>query len=161
MSLARPVEFIRDGRTIPSPEVTKLMYSMLELGPKDKLLEIGTGSSVQTSEWAKSGCEVHTIELKPVTEPWRLDNHGLEQVYAHIGDGKHGLPREAPFTAIVATCGVSDIPEAWKDQLEPMGRIVAPVGTCEAQKLTLFRKTEDGHVVPQRVAGYTRFSMMQ
>lgn len=58
----RPPEFIRDGRTVPSPEVTKIMAEMLKLGPADKLLEIGTGSASQTVEWAKSGCEVHTID---------------------------------------------------------------------------------------------------
>lgn len=159
MSLAS--EMLKSGRTIPSPEVTKLMYAMLELGPEDKLLEIGTGSASQTQEWAKSGCEIHTIELEPIVDPSKLGSHGLEQVYAHLGDGKNGLPQEAPFSAIVATCGVASIPEAWQEQLKPMGRLVAPVGKAEAQKLTLFRKTEDGYVVPQRVAAYTRFSMMR
>jgi protein-L-isoaspartate(D-aspartate) O-methyltransferase len=150
-----------DGRTVPSPEVTKLMYGMLELGPKDKLLEIGTGSASQTAEWAKSGCEIHTIELKPVIDPADLKLHGLAQVYAHLGDGKAGLPQEAPFSAIVATCGVQEIPEAWKAQLSTDGRMVIPLGTPEVQKLTLIRKTEAGEFIPQRIAAYTRFSMMK
>lgn len=153
----RPPEFIADGRTIPSPQVTSLMYSMLQLGPKDKLLEIGTGSASQTQVWAKSGCEIHTIELQRVVAP---DEIGLNQVYAHLGDGKLGLPQEAPFTAIVATCGVKSIPDAWQDQLAPQGRIVAPIGDAEVQRLTLFRKI-DGQLVPQRIAAYTRFSMMR
>lgn len=150
---------VKSGRAIPSPEVTKLMYSLLSLGPSDKLLEIGTGSASQTQEWAKSGCELHTVELEPVVDPERLGSHGLEQVYAHLGDGKKGLPQEAPFTAIVATCGVKSIPESWIEQLSPEGRLVAPIGNAEAQKLTLFRKS-NGSLVPQRVAAYTRFQMM-
>ena len=160
LQVVRPPEFIADGRTIPSPEVTALMNQMLELTPADKLLEIGTGSASQTVEWAKSGCEVHTIELKPVVDPERMTNHGLDQVYAHMGDGKHGLPQEAPFSAIVATCGVRSIPDAWKDQLAPLGRMVVPIGDATVQRLTLIRKNQDGSVMPQRVAAYVRFLMM-
>lgn len=156
----RPPEFVRDGRTVPSPEVTHIMASMLKLGPADNLLEIGTGSASQTVEWAKSGCEVHTIELSPVIEPWQV-HVGKDQVYAHIGNGKHGLPKEAPFSAIVATCGIEAIPDAWKDQLKPLGRMVVPIGTSSCQRLTLFEKDEEGTFRPQKIAGYVRFSMMR
>lgn len=149
----------RDGRTIPSKEVTALMANLLDLGPSDKLLEIGTGSATQTEEWAKSGCEIHTIEVKPVVEPWRVIS-GLDQVYAHIGDGKLGLPNEAPFSRIVATCGIEKIPDAWTDQLGDNGRMVVPIGNPEVQKLTLFEKL-DGGLRPIRIAAYTRFSMMR
>jgi protein-L-isoaspartate(D-aspartate) O-methyltransferase len=154
-----PVEFLKDGRTVPSPEVTAIMYQMLQLTPTDKLLEIGTGSASQTAEWAKAGCEIHTVEVKPVVDPERMGNMGLDQVYAHMGDGKKGLPHEGPFTAIVATCGVESIPVAWKDQLAEGGRMVAPLGNSEVQKLTLLIKVR-GYLIPQRVAAYTRFSMM-
>jgi len=160
MQIVRPPEFIRDGRTIPSPEVTKLMGELLQLTPEDKLLEIGTGSASQTVEWVKSGCEVHTIELKPVIDPQRMTNLGLDQVYAHAGDGRLGLPQEAPFTAIVATCGLQSIPDAWKDQLGKGGRMVVPLGDSMCQRLTLLRKNDDGSFLPQRVAAYTRFLMM-
>lgn len=156
----RPPEFIRDGRTIPSPQVTALMAELLGLKPEDKLLEIGTGSASQTLEWAKSGCEIHTIELHPVVNPADMSDHGANQVYAHLGDGKLGLPQEAPFSAIVATCGVQSIPDAWKDQLSPDGRIVVPIGNSSVQRLTLFRK-QDSAFLPQRIAGYVRFSMMR
>ena len=136
------------------------MGQMLKLTHEDKLLEIGTGSASQTVEWAKSGCEVHTIELQPVTEPWRVFT-GKDQVYAHIGNGKFGLPQEAPFSAIVATCGVESIPDAWTDQLKPLGRLVVPLGNSSCQRLTLFEKDEDGRFIPQRIAGYVRFSMMR
>jgi protein-L-isoaspartate(D-aspartate) O-methyltransferase len=136
------------------------MSDMLQLTEADKLLEIGTGSASQTVEWASSGCEVHTIELKPVVEPWRLDNEGADQVFAHMGDGKLGLPQEAPFSAIVATCGVEDIPDAWKDQLGPQGRMVVPVGSSSVQRLTLFSKDAEGSFRPIRIAGYVRFSMI-
>lgn len=149
------------NRTIPSPEVTRIMAEMLQLRPTDKLLEIGTGSASQTQEWAKSGCEIHTIELQPIVNPEAMGNRGLDQVYAHAGDGKKGLPQEAPFTAIVATCGVSEIPEAWREQLAVNGRMVVPLGSAEVQKLTLLRKKPNGALNLERIGAYTRFLMMK
>ena len=147
-----------DGRrTIPSKEVTDIMLEMLALTPEDKVLEIGTGSGYQTQRLADTGAEVHSIEL----EPW-VDSTVItgECVFLHTGDGKDGLPTYGPFTAIVATCGVRDVPRAWLDQLAPGGRIVCPVGDESSQRLVLFTLGEGG-LQPRRVAAYVRFQMMR
>ena len=147
-----------DGkRTIPSPEVTRIMLSLLQLTDSDKLLEIGTGSGIQTESWGQSGAEIHSIEL----EPW-IDSTKVvgECVYLHSGDGRLGLPGEAPFTAIVATCGIEQIPREWTEQLADGGRLVAPVGEPKCQKLTLFRKI-GGELVPERIGAYSRFQMLR
>ena len=149
-----------DGkRTIPSPKVTDLILEMLALKPEDKLLEIGTGSGYQTQEFAKSGAEIHSIELEPfVTASGLTVGHTL--VYLHSGDGKYGLEHEAPFTAIVATCGVPEIRKEWIDQLAEQGRMVLPLGDASVQKLTLLRK-QNGEVIPERIGAYVRFQMLR
>src|ERR1700676_4455582 len=97
-----------DGkRTIPSPECRALIRQMLGLGPKDKVLEIGTGSGTMTNEFAATGAEVHSIELEPLLDTTKIIG---DYVFLHTGDGVRGLPASAPFTAIVATCGVEAIP---------------------------------------------------
>lgn len=147
-----------DGRrTVPSPEVTRLMMEMLQLTPQDKVLEIGTGSGYQTQQLAKTGAEIHTIELEPFIEP---DDVKGCNVYLHSGDGSIGLEQEAPFTAIVATCGVAEIPDAWRKQLVDEGRIVAPIGDSECQRLTSFHKS-DGQLIPRYIGGYVRFQMLR
>src|SRR4051812_6895617 len=121
-----------DGkRTVPSPRVTEIMLEMLKLTPKDKLLEIGTGSGTQTQAFAATGAEIHSVEV----EPWlgEVDLDGKTNVYLHTGDGIEGIAHEAPFSAIVATCGVSQVPDAWKRQLADRGSLVAPVGDATAQ----------------------------
>lgn len=148
-----------DGeRAIPSSKVTEVMVDCLGLQPKDKLLEVGTGSGSQTAEFAKSGAEIHSIELEPVIDA--VDRLGCTPIYLHSGDGTFGLEQEAPFTAIVATCGVTEIPKAWKEQLAEEGRLLCPIGDKFCQKLTLFKKRQ-GELYPQRVAAYVRFQMIR
>lgn len=147
-----------DGkRAIPTPEITAIMLDALELTYNDVLMEIGTGSGYQTQRFAETGAEVHTIEL----EPW-LDTTKIvgDYVYLHVGDGRIGLPSVAPFTAIVATCGIEQIPCAWPDQLAEGGRLLIPVGDSASQRLTLFRKRH-GELIPERIIAYTRFQMLR
>lgn len=156
----QPVTFspVFDGkRTIPSPQVIQLILELLQLGPADKLMEIGTGSGTMTSEFGATGAEVHSIELEPWVDSTKITG---DYVFLHSGDGIHGLPNHAPFTAIVATCGVEQLPKAWADQLGDGGRLVVPIGDSASQRLTIFRK-EGSELVPVRVAAYVRFSMMR
>lgn len=147
-----------DGkRTIPSEQITDLMANLLDLRPTDKLMEIGTGSAYQTRKWSEFGCEVHSIELEPFVDSTVVTG---PYVYLHSGDGRIGLPGEAPFTAIVATCGIPQIPPAWKEQLADGGRMLAPVGDIGVQHLTLFRK-ENGDLIPVCVGAYVRFQMLR
>lgn len=147
-----------DGRrTIPSPECRALIRQMLNLGPRDKVLEIGTGSGTQTNEFGTTGAEVHSIEL----EPW-VDSTVItgDCVFLHTGDGINGIPNQAPFTAIVATCGIESIPRSWCEQLVDGGRLVAPIGDGSSQRLTIFRK-HGLELIPERITAYVRFSMMK
>ena len=144
-------------RTIPSPRMTKLMLEHLNLGPSDILMEIGTGSGEQTMAFEQTGAEIHTVELEPYFPP--CDKNG-STVFLHQGDGAEGLPSHAPFTAIVATCGVEKIPDSWVRQLAEGGRLLAPIGDSSCQKLTLFNKVGD-EIRPAKVAAYCRFQMLR
>jgi protein-L-isoaspartate(D-aspartate) O-methyltransferase len=147
-----------DGkRTIPSFQVTLIMLELLRLDASDKLMEIGTGSAYQTEKFRETGAEIHSIELEPWIDTTKVTG---DYVYLHSGDGIKGLPSHAPFTAIVATCGIEQIPQAWTDQLGDGGRLVVPIGDSACQKLTLFRK-HGGELIPERIGAYTRFQMLR
>ena len=56
---------IGHGQTISQPYTVALMTELLDLGPGDKVLEVGTGSGYQAAVLAEMGVEVHTIEIIP------------------------------------------------------------------------------------------------
>lgn len=142
-------------KAIPSRRVTELMLELLDLKLTDKILEIGTGSETQTREWSSRCAEVHTIDCAPCVSADYLGKH----VHYSLGDGAKGIPGDS-FNAIVATCGVEKISEAWITQLVDGGRLVIPFGSAECQKLTLFMK-KNGILGACKIAGYVRFQMMR
>src|SRR5262249_31387071 len=60
---------IGHGQTISQPQVVGLMTQALEVGPRHKVLEIGTGSGYQTAVLSRLARRVYTIERhKPLLQ---------------------------------------------------------------------------------------------
>ncbi len=66
------------------------------------------------------------------------------------GDGSRGLNIEAPFDKIIAAATAEKIPEAWKEQLEIGGRLVAPVQSS----IWLLIKESEGKFKEQEFPGF-------
>jgi protein-L-isoaspartate(D-aspartate) O-methyltransferase len=123
------------------------MTAVLEVGPEDRVLEIGTGSGYQTAVLAELAGEVFSIERH---EP--LARHAAavlrELAYSNVrllvGDGTLGYPAEAPYTRILVTAAAGKIPTALCDQLAAGGILVMPVGEAGGQILQVLRKRADG-----------------
>jgi protein-L-isoaspartate O-methyltransferase len=68
-------------------------------------------------------------------------------------DGTYGYPAAAPFDRILITAGTAEIPETLLVQLAVGGRLVAPVGPPERQRIRVVRRRktdfarEDGEEV--------------
>jgi protein-L-isoaspartate(D-aspartate) O-methyltransferase len=144
---------IGNGQTISQPYIVALMTSLLELGPKSKVLEIGTGSGYHAAVLSRVAGEVYTIEI--VEDLGRqarqtLDKLGYRNVHARIGDGYQGWPEKGPFDAIVLTAAPPRIPQPLLDQLKPGGRMVLPVGTFW-QDLLVVTKRADGSIEKRKV----------
>lgn len=138
------------GQTISQPFIVALMTDMLNLGPDDVVLEVGTGSGYQAAVLARLVREVHTIEIIPelaASARDRLARLGFANVRTYTGDGYYGVEAAAPFDAIVVTAAASHVPPPLIQQLKPGGRMVIPVGHSFAlQHLMLVEKDEDGRV---------------
>jgi protein-L-isoaspartate(D-aspartate) O-methyltransferase len=134
------------GQTISQPYVVAYMTAAAEVGPGDRVLEIGTGSGYQAAILAELAEEVYTIErIEALAEnaEKRLRMMGYDNVHVRWGDGYKGWPEKAPFDVIIVTAAPPDVPEKLKEQLAEGGRMVVPVGSF-FQELYFLRRTEDG-----------------
>ncbi len=138
------------GQTISQPFIVALMTHLLEVGPDDRVLEIGTGSGYQAAVLGKLAAQVHTVEIIPelaAEAQAKLQAHGFTNVHTRTGDGWHGWPEAGPYDGIMVTAAGPDIPVKLVEQLKPGGRMVLPIGEQNrGQMLTLLIKDEDGDV---------------
>jgi len=141
---------IGHGQTISQPYMVAEMTRLLDLGPKDTVLEVGTGSGYQAAVLTHLTPHVCTIEIVgPLAQAAakRLKRLGYDCVQARRGDGYHGWPGKARFDAIVVTCAAGQVPPPLLNQLKPGGRMVIPVGGPFAiQRLLLVQKNAQGEV---------------
>ena len=136
------------GQTISQPSVVGLMTQALNIQPRDKILEVGTGSGYQAAVLSQLARRVYTIERhkRLVTEAQAIfDRIGLSNITAVHADGSFGLPEQSPFDRILVTAAAEDPPGPLLAQLRVGGIMVLPVGQSDAvQSLIRVTRTEDG-----------------
>jgi protein-L-isoaspartate(D-aspartate) O-methyltransferase len=139
---------IGHGQTISQPYVVAFMTEALVLRPRDRVLEIGTGSGYQAAVLAGLVAEVYTTELvEPLARQAEVDLRrlGYTNVHVRVGDGYRGWPEATPFDAILVTCAPDQVPDDLVQQLKVGGRMIVPVGHQGGpQDLILLRKTLGG-----------------
>jgi protein-L-isoaspartate(D-aspartate) O-methyltransferase len=144
------------GQTISQPSVVGLMTQRLAVQPGQKVLEIGTGSGYQAAVLSRIARTVYSLER--IDELARgaaqtLGGLGYQNVSVKAFDGTYGYPAAAPFDRILVTAGTAEIPETLLEQLAVGGRLVAPVGPPERQRIRVVRRRktdfarEDGEEV--------------
>jgi protein-L-isoaspartate(D-aspartate) O-methyltransferase len=136
------------GQTISAPVIVGLMTAALDIGDRDRILEVGTGSGYQAAILARLARRVYTMDrfrtlVEAAESRWRTLR--LTNITSITGDGTKGWPEQAPFDGIVITAAGEAVPEALKKQVRVGGVIVMPIGPVEGvQKLTRLVRTEDG-----------------
>jgi protein-L-isoaspartate(D-aspartate) O-methyltransferase len=134
---------IGHGQTISQTYIVALMTEKLRIQPKDRVLEIGTGSGYQAAILAELGAEVYSIEIiEPLaqTAEATLQRFGYKNVHVKAADGYKGWPEKAPFDACIVTCAPNHVPQPLIDQLKEGARMIIPVGEKFAQQLYLLEK---------------------
>ena len=136
------------GQTISQPSIVALMTEALDVQPRDKVLEIGTGSAYQAAILSQLARRVYTVDRysRLVREARAVfEAEDITNIIALIADGSRGLPEQAPFDRIILTAASEDPPGPLLEQLRVGGIMVLPVGQSDTvQTLVKVVKTEDG-----------------
>ncbi len=152
---------IGEKQTISQPYIVALMTEALELGGREKVLELGTGSGYQAAILAELADRVFTIErIASLAQKARriLESLNYYNVVIRVGDGTYGWREECPFDAILVAAGSPSIPRTLVEQLAVGGRMVIPVGGRYTQNLIkLTRLSENADDVRQEDLGGCRF----
>ena len=136
------------GQTISQPSVVGLMTQALNVQPRDKVLEVGTGSGYQAAVLSHLARRVYTVDrhkrlVRQAQEVF--DALGLTNITAFPADGSFGLPDQAPFDRILVTAAAEDPPGPLLAQLKTGGIMIVPVGQSDAvQHLIKVTRTETG-----------------
>ena len=137
---------IGQGQTISQPYiVAKMTELLLASGPKERVLEIGTGSGYQCAVLAQLVGHVYSVERIKSLQ-WqakrRLRQLDLHNVSLRYGDGWQGWASKGPYEAIMVTAAAAKIPEALLEQLVDGGCLIIPVGE-QQQVLQIIKRHGD------------------
>ena len=149
---------IGENQTLSQPYIVGAMTAALSLKGEERVLEIGTGSGYQTAVVAELARQVFTIErLNNLSRKAQEILEGLNymSIVFKMFDGTYGWPDQAPFDAILVTASAKEIPESLVKQLGEGGRLVAPTGDADEQKLVVL--TKNGSRVSRRELGACKF----
>jgi protein-L-isoaspartate(D-aspartate) O-methyltransferase len=140
------------GQTISQPYIVALIAVSLRLVAGNRVLDVGTGSGYQAAVLAELAGSAVSVERIPALAEQALRNLDAagyaERVEVVVGDGRLGLPGQAPFDAIAVAAAASEIPPALLDQLAPLGRLVLPV----RETLVCVERTASGSHRARRLA---------
>jgi protein-L-isoaspartate(D-aspartate) O-methyltransferase len=135
---------IGQGQTISQPAVVGFMTQALELGPRMKVLEIGTGCGYQAAVLSKLCRRVYSIEryrelLREAEK--RFNALRIGNVTTRWGDGMKGWREQEPFDRIILTAAAKKVPDELFEQLGENGILIAPIGrTTHDQVLVRYRR---------------------
>lgn len=133
-------------QTISQPSTVALQSTLLDVLPRQKVLEIGTGSGYQAAVLSLLGGRVFTLERhhKLYSQAkLRLQKLRLGHIRCFLRDGYKGLPEMAPYDRILVTCGATELPKTLLQQLKIGGKAVVPVGPEDAQRMMVVTRINE------------------
>jgi len=154
---------ISDGQTISQPYTVAYQTQLLQVKPRDKILEIGTGSIYQASILAEMGAHVFTIERQKNLFD-KTKNFIFKSRYPNIkffyGDGFEGLPTYALFDKVIITAAAPFIPPKLVEQLKEGGKMVVPVDEGSHQRMLRITKHSDGSFTDEAFNNFSFVPML-
>lgn len=138
------------GATMLQPKVEARLLQSLRVGPKDHVLEIGTGSGYMAALLAARAERVVSVEIFAELAQmarYNLTKAGVGNVTVEIGDGSRGWAAGGQYDVICVTGSIPVVPPELLAQLKVGGRLAAFVGREPAMETQLIvRNTEDAYI---------------
>lgn len=137
-------------QTISQPYIVAQMAELLDLNKDDVILEVGAGCGYNAAILSRMVSYVYSIEIiKWLAEQAKknVTKTGIKNINIRYGDGYKGWPEKAPFDKIILTAATPKIPEPLKLQLKVGGKMIAPLGGYDMQKLRLLEKVDEKNFV--------------
>lgn len=134
------------GQSMMFPKVEARMLQALNPGPRDRALEIGTGSGYVTALLAHFASSVVSVELyEAFTESAarRLRARDIANVALITADGIGGYAAQAPFDVIAVTGSFAQRQPQIEAQLAIGGRLFMVVGNGHAMEALLITRTTE------------------
>lgn len=136
------------GQTISQPSIVGIMTQALMVSPRDKVLEIGTGSGYQAAILSHLARRVYTVDRYRrlmIQAQAIFTAQDITNITTFTGDGSHGFAEHAPFDRILLTAAAEDPPGPLLAQLRVGGIMVLPVGQSDTvQSLIRVTRLETG-----------------
>lgn len=131
------------GQTMMMPRVEARMLQALQVEPRDRILEVGTGSGFVSALLARLGGHVTSIEIHDALHSAaqaKLDAHGIANIDLYVGDASRGWDRAAPYDVIAVTGSVPVLEESFQNSLAVGGRLFVIVGHEPAMEALLITR---------------------
>ncbi|MFK8078927.1 MAG: protein-L-isoaspartate(D-aspartate) O-methyltransferase [Granulosicoccus sp.] len=140
---------IGEGQTISQPyAVARMSEILIDEGPLERVLEVGTGSGYQAAVLSQLAVQVFSVErIRSLLDKARLRFRSLQyrNINTRYSDGGWGWASHGPFDGIMVTAAPRSVPEPLLEQLAIGGRMIVPVGEqSKVQSLTIITRTATG-----------------
>jgi protein-L-isoaspartate(D-aspartate) O-methyltransferase len=129
---------IECGEAIEGIDLQATVMAALELGPGQRVLEIGGGSGFTAALLGRLSGRVLSVERYKTLSNLarqRLEALGIGNVVVRHADGSKPLASEGPFDRIVVWAAFEEYPRSFVEMLSTGGVMVAPIGPGDGEQM--------------------------
>ncbi|MCF6225282.1 MAG: protein-L-isoaspartate O-methyltransferase [Xanthomonadales bacterium] len=131
------------GQQMMHPVIEGRLLQAIDLQADETVLEIGTGSGFLSACLAKLGKAVCSVDIHAELSAQAskmLKNKKIKNIECFSGDALNGWMPEQAHDVVVVTGGVREIPEVFKEWVNPGGRLFIISGNSPAMEARLLKR---------------------
>lgn len=129
-----------EGQVMLPPKEQGRILQAVAIQATDRVLEICTGTGYLTALCAHFAQHVVSVEIDPTLHmqaKQNLKKLGIANVELVLGDGAQGWSAHGTFDVIIITGGLPALPPAYKEILNPGGRLFVTMGQAPLMRANL------------------------